>query len=87
LVNGQVEQQQKKFTLVYLIMVILRCLLRSDAMEIILFIFYGFAGLVALFFILQYTISNGIDNSKAVKALRSELKEINKQLKNLSEKE
>lgn len=54
-------------------------------MDIILYIFYGFAGVAALFFALQYVISNGIDNSKAVKALKSELKDIKKLLKDLSE--
>jgi hypothetical protein len=56
-------------------------------MDIILYIFYGFAGVAALFFALLYVISNGIDNSKAVKALKSELKDIKKLLKDLSEKE
>ncbi|MET3322682.1 UNVERIFIED_ORG: hypothetical protein ABIC97_005835 [Peribacillus simplex] len=55
-------------------------------MGIIVSIFYGFVGLVILFFIVQYAISSGIDNSKEVKAFRTELKEIKKQLKDLGGK-
>lgn len=54
-------------------------------MGIILSMFYGFVGLVVLFVIIAYAVSIGIDNSKQVKALRSELKEIKKQLKDLGE--
>lgn len=53
---------------------------------IIFILFYGFAGLVVLFFIIQYAISSGIDNSKKVRAMRTELKEIKKLVKDLSEK-
>ena len=52
-------------------------------MGIILSIFYGFVGLVIIFFIVQKVISMGIDQSKEVKALRSELNEIKKMLKDL----
>jgi hypothetical protein len=55
-------------------------------MEIVFFLFFGFFGLVILFFIIQYAISSGIDDSKEVKALRSELREIKKQVKDLGEK-
>ncbi|MDR7002918.1 hypothetical protein [Neobacillus niacini] len=54
-------------------------------MGIILTLFYGFIGLVVLFLIIAYAVSIGIDNSKRVKALSSELKEIKKQLKDLGE--
>jgi TM2 domain-containing membrane protein YozV len=54
-------------------------------MGIILTLFYGFIGLVVLFLIIAYAVSIGIDNSKQVKVLRSELKEIKKQLKDLGE--
>ncbi|MDR7003003.1 hypothetical protein [Neobacillus niacini] len=54
-------------------------------MGIILTLFYGFVGLVVLFLIFAYAVSIGIDNSKQVKALRSELKEIKNQLKDLDE--
>ncbi|WP_310179397.1 hypothetical protein [Neobacillus niacini] len=58
-------------------------LYRGDkVMGIILTLFYGFIGLVVLFLIIAYAVSAGIDNSKQVKALRSELKEIKKQLNN-----
>ena len=55
-------------------------------MGIIFSIFYGFVGLVILFFVVQYAISSGIDNSKEVKALRSELKEIKQHIKDLGGK-
>ncbi|MGG0658646.1 hypothetical protein [Rummeliibacillus pycnus] len=45
--------------------------------------FYGFVGLIALFLIITYAVRFGIDSSKQVKALRSELKEIKKQMKDL----
>lgn len=48
-------------------------------------IIYGLVGLVGLFLIIVYAISFGIDNSKQVKLLRSELKEIKKELKMLGE--
>ena len=48
-------------------------------------IFYGFVGLVGLFLIIAYAVSIGIDNSKQVKALRSELREIKKELKDLND--
>ncbi|WP_155925706.1 hypothetical protein [Bacillus sp. UNC438CL73TsuS30] len=54
-------------------------------MGIILTLFYGFVGLVVLFLIIAYAVSIGIDNSKQVKALRSELKEIKNLLKDLDE--
>ncbi len=60
--------------------------IRGAKIMIIISIFYGFVGLVILFFIVQYAISIGIDNSKEVKAFRSELKEIKKQLKDLGGK-
>jgi hypothetical protein len=50
-------------------------------MLLILYLFFGFVGLVILYFMLQNAISGGIDNSKEMKALRSELEEIKKQLK------
>ncbi|TVX79524.1 hypothetical protein FQP34_15165 [Peribacillus simplex] len=58
----------------------------AKIMGIIVSIFYGFVGLVILFFIVQYAINSGIDNSKEVKAFRSELKEIKKQLNDLGGK-
>jgi hypothetical protein len=58
----------------------------AKIMGSIVSIFYYFVGLVILLFIVQYAISNGIDNSKEVKAFRSELKEIKKQLKELGGK-
>ncbi|CAH2715904.1 hypothetical protein BACCIP111895_03088 [Neobacillus rhizosphaerae] len=48
-------------------------------------IIYGLVGLVGLFLIIVYAVSFGIDNSKQVKLLRSELKEIKKELKILGE--
>ncbi|MEH7503763.1 hypothetical protein V7152_17400 [Neobacillus drentensis] len=60
---------------------------RGDkVMGIFLSIFYGFVGLIVLFVIIAYSVSMGIDNSKQVKALRSELKEIKNQLKEFSGK-
>lgn len=56
-------------------------------MEIILYAFYGFVLLVGLFLFIVYAVSIGIDNSKQVKALRSELKEIKLELDNLIEKD
>ena len=54
-------------------------------MEIILYAFYGLVVLVGLFLFIVYAVSFGIDNSKQVKALRSELKEVKKELKNKME--
>ncbi|HWI47749.1 MAG TPA: DUF5320 domain-containing protein [Rummeliibacillus sp.] len=51
-------------------------------MEIII---YGFVGLITLFLIIAYAVRIGIDTSQQVKALRSELKEIKKQIKDLEE--
>ncbi|MBT2730125.1 hypothetical protein J7E63_25025 [Bacillus sp. ISL-75] len=58
----------------------------DEVMGIFLSIFYGFVGLIVLFVIIAYSVSIGIDNSKQVKALRSELKEIKNQLKEFSGK-
>ncbi|SFA69522.1 MULTISPECIES: hypothetical protein [unclassified Bacillus (in: firmicutes)] len=54
-------------------------------MDFILIIFYGFVGLVGLFLFIVYAVSMGIDHSKSVKALRYELKELKKQLKDTEE--
>ncbi|MEO2076607.1 MAG: hypothetical protein ABGX20_14655 [Bacillus sp. (in: firmicutes)] len=48
-------------------------------------IIYGLAGLLGLFLLIVYAVSFGIDNSKQVKFLRSELKEIKKEIKILGE--
>lgn len=48
-------------------------------------IIYGLVGLVGLFLVIVYAVSFGIDNSKQVKALRSEFKEIKRELKILGE--
>jgi uncharacterized membrane-anchored protein len=45
----------------------------AKIMGIIVSIFYGFVGLVILFFV-QYAISSGIDNSKEVKNFGPNLK-------------
>ncbi|MDR6123567.1 hypothetical protein QFZ87_003164 [Bacillus sp. SLBN-46] len=44
-------------------------------------IIYGLVGILGLFLIIVYAVSFGIDNSKQIKLLRSELKEIKKELK------
>lgn len=43
--------------------------------------FYGFIGIILLFFIIVYAVQIGIDTSKQLKALRSELKQIKMELK------
>ncbi|MBS4176999.1 hypothetical protein [Lederbergia citrea] len=45
--------------------------------------FYGFFGLILLFLIITYAVRLGIDTSKQVQNLRSELKEMKKQIKDL----
>ena len=40
-------------------------------------------GLIILFFIITYAVRYGIDTSKQVKSLKSDLKEIKKQIKEL----
>ena len=50
-------------------------------MEILFWMFYGLIGLVGLFLLIAYAVSYGIDNSKQVKALSTELRELRKQLK------
>ncbi|MGX9134162.1 hypothetical protein ACWV26_07255 [Rummeliibacillus sp. JY-2-4R] len=47
-------------------------------MEIYLF---SIIGLIILFLIITYAVRYGIDTSKQVKSLRSDLKEIKKQIK------
>lgn len=49
----------------------------------IIYIFYGIVGLAVFFLLIQYAVTNGIDQSKEVNALRAELKEIKNQLKDL----
>jgi hypothetical protein len=49
-------------------------------------IFYGFVGLILLLVIIAYGVQIGIDTSKQVKALRSELKEIKMKLKDIEGK-
>ncbi|MBD8025978.1 DUF5320 domain-containing protein [Ureibacillus sp. Re31] len=46
-----------------------------------------FFGLVLLFLIVTYGVQMGIDSSKQVKALKMELKNIKKQIKELEEKQ
>jgi hypothetical protein len=48
-------------------------------------IIYGLVGLVGLFLVIVYAVSFGIDNSKQVKALRSVLKKIKRELKMVGE--
>ena len=49
----------------------------------IFILFYGFIGLGILFVIIQYAISNGIDSSKEIKAMRLELEEIKEEIKKI----
>lgn len=46
--------------------------------------YYGF-GLILLFLTITFAVQIGIDTSKQAKAIRSELKEIKKQIKNIQE--
>jgi len=53
----------------------------SDAvMEIYLL---GFVGLAILFLTITYAVRYGIDTSKQVRSLKAELKQINRQIKDL----
>lgn len=47
-------------------------------------LFYGLLGGALLFFIVTYGVRFGIDTSKQVKALKMELREIKKQLKDMN---
>lgn len=50
------------------------------------FYLFGFIGLVLLFIIVIYGVQMGIDSSKQVKALKAELKDIKRHIKELEEK-
>ncbi|MBM7619695.1 hypothetical protein JOC95_001547 [Bacillus tianshenii] len=45
--------------------------------------FYGTTGLILLFLIIVFAVRAGIDTSKNLKAIRSELREIKRKLKEM----
>jgi ABC-type lipoprotein release transport system permease subunit len=53
---------------------------------LIITLFYSLIGLVVLYLIILYAVSNGIDSSKEVKELKLQLTEMKKQLEDLIER-